>query len=60
MFMMGTAMFLDSLLGFVAAATLIPYFMLKARFEERQLRMRFTGYLAYRATVHRWLIPFVL
>jgi 2-amino-4-hydroxy-6-hydroxymethyldihydropteridine diphosphokinase len=59
LFMMGTALFLDSLLGFVAAATLIPYFMLKARFEERQLRIRFAGYLAYRETVHRWLIPFV-
>lgn len=60
LFMMGTALVLDSLVGFAVAAALIPYFLLKARYEERQLRMRFSSYLTYTQTVHRRLIPFVV
>lgn len=60
LFMMGTALVLDSVGGFFVAFLLIPYFMLKAAYEERHLRMRYPGYLAYKQTVHRWLIPFVV
>lgn len=60
LFMMGTALVLDSLVGLAVAAALIPYFFLKASYEEHQLRMRFSGYLRYKQTVHRWLIPFVV
>lgn len=60
LFMMGTSLVLDSLVGFAVAALLIPYFLLKASYEERHLRMRFSGYLLYKQTVHRWLIPFVV
>ena len=60
LFMMGSGLFLDSLLGFLLAALLVPYFLLKARYEERQLRMHYPGYRAYRETVGRWLIPFVI
>lgn len=60
LFLMGTALVLDSLAGFLVAATLIPYFIFKARYEERQLRLKFAGYLLYKQTVHRWLIPFVI
>lgn len=60
LFMMGTALVLDSLVGFAVAATLIPYFLLKASYEERHLRMHFSGYRAYKETVPRWLIPFVI
>lgn len=60
MFMLGTALVVDSLLGFAVAALLVPFFMTKARYEEKQLRIRYPGYLAYRQTVPRWLIPFVV
>jgi protein-S-isoprenylcysteine O-methyltransferase Ste14 len=58
--LVGTALFLDSLSGSVIAALLIPYFWMKSSYEERQLRMRFAGYKAYRDVVHRRLIPFVV
>lgn len=60
LFLMGTALFLDSILGFLTSAALVPYFMFKARYEERQLRLRYAGYLLYKQTVHRWLIPFLI
>jgi protein-S-isoprenylcysteine O-methyltransferase Ste14 len=58
--LMGTALFLDSLWGLAAAATLIPYFWVKSSFEEGQLRMRHAGYRTYMRVVHRRLIPFVI
>lgn len=58
--LLGTSLFLDSVAGSVSAALLIPYFWMKSSFEERQLRMRFPGYRAYRQVVHRRLIPFVI
>ncbi len=60
LFFMGAALVLDSLLGFLAAAALIPFFLFKARYEERQLRMQYAGYHEYRRTVRRRLIPFVV
>jgi 2-amino-4-hydroxy-6-hydroxymethyldihydropteridine diphosphokinase len=60
LFMLGTALVVDSLLGFAVAASLVPFFVVKARYEEKQLRMRYPGYLAYRQMVPRWLIPFVV
>jgi 2-amino-4-hydroxy-6-hydroxymethyldihydropteridine diphosphokinase len=60
LFFMGTALVLDSLLAFLFAAALIPYFLFKARYEERQLRMQYAGYLEYKRTVRRWLIPLVV
>jgi 2-amino-4-hydroxy-6-hydroxymethyldihydropteridine diphosphokinase len=58
--MMGTALVLDSTPGLLIAALLVPYFLFKASFEERQLRMRFADYKRYRDVVHRRLIPFVI
>lgn len=60
MFMLGTALFLDSAVGFFAALLLLPFFLVKARFEERRLRMHHAGYRAYMADVTRRLIPFVV
>ncbi|MGH3649957.1 MAG: 2-amino-4-hydroxy-6-hydroxymethyldihydropteridine diphosphokinase [Acidimicrobiia bacterium] len=60
LFMMGSGLFLDSLFGFILATLLVPYFLIKARYEERQLRMRYAGYRSYREAVHRWLIPFLI
>lgn len=60
LFMMGTALLLDSVSGFFVALLLIPFFLSKAAYEERHLRMRYPGYLAYKQMVPRWLIPFVV
>lgn len=60
LFFMGSALAFGSLLGLLVAATLVPYFLLKARYEERQLRIRYAGYRAYMQAVRRRLIPFVV
>jgi 2-amino-4-hydroxy-6-hydroxymethyldihydropteridine diphosphokinase len=60
LFSMGTALLLDSLLGLLIAATLIPFFLFKARYEERQLRLKYADYWLYRQTVRRSLIPFLI
>jgi 2-amino-4-hydroxy-6-hydroxymethyldihydropteridine diphosphokinase len=60
MFMVGTALVVDSVVGLAVSALLVPFFIFKAHYEEKQLRMRYPGYLAYRQTVPRWLIPFVV
>lgn len=60
LFMLGTALFVESLLGLAAAVLLVPFFIVKARYEEMHLRIRYPGYLAYRQTVPRLLIPFVV
>lgn len=58
--LMGTAMFLDSMVGTVVSALLIPYFWMKSSYEERQLRIHFAGYRDYQQEVRRRLIPFVI
>lgn len=60
LFMLGTALVVESALGLAGAVLLVAFFMVKARYEEKHLRMRYPGYLAYRQTVPRWLIPFVV
>ena len=56
---LGTALFLNSVYGVVAALALVVLFWIKAGFEERQLRMRFAGYSRYRDVVQRRFVPFV-
>ena len=60
MFLMGTALVVDSFVGLAVSGLLLPFFLVKARYEENQLRMRYPGYLAYRQTVPRWFIPYVV
>jgi len=60
LFMVGAALVFDSLLALVLAAGLILFFVLKSGYEERQLRLRFSDYRAYRESVPRRFIPFVL
>ena len=60
LFLIGTALTLGSGVGLAVSATLVPYFLFKARYEERQLRMRFAGYLDYTRRVRKRLIPFVV
>lgn len=58
--MIGTALTFASPTGLIIAALLPPFFLLKASFEEKQLRLRYAGYFAYRKSVTKWLIPFVV
>jgi len=58
--LLGTALFLDSVYGTIAAGVAFLFFWAKSVYEERQLRMRFGGYKRYRQVVHRRLIPFVI
>jgi 2-amino-4-hydroxy-6-hydroxymethyldihydropteridine diphosphokinase len=58
--LLGTALFLDSVYGVVAAGVAFVFFWAKSMYEERHLRMRFNGYKRYREIVHRRLIPFVI
>lgn len=57
---LGTSLFLDSFYGVIAVVVLAVFFWLKTGYEERQLRMRFADYQAYRQVVHRRLIPFLV
>ena len=58
--MLGTSVFLNSLAGLVGALILIPYFWFKSRYEEKRLRLAFTGYGRYAESVPNRLIPFLL
>ncbi len=60
MLMTGAALFLDSLPGFAVSVLLLPYFLLKSGYEERQLRIRFPSYRHYRERVRHRLIPFLI
>jgi protein-S-isoprenylcysteine O-methyltransferase Ste14 len=60
LFLTGTAMVLDSLLGLLVTALLVPLLLVKSSFEERQLRMRHADYKAYMDRVPRRLIPFLI
>lgn len=58
--LVGTSLFLDSILGVGASGLVLGFFWVKTTYEERQLRMHFAGYQAYRQVVHRRLIPFLI
>lgn len=58
--LLGTALFLDSIWGVVAALVVGTFLWFKSSYEERRLRMEFAGYRAYRAVVPHRLIPFLL
>lgn len=60
MFILGTALIVDSVLGTVLALGLGGFFYLKSEYEERRLLLRYPGYHAYRQRVPRRLIPFVI
>lgn len=60
MFLLGTALIVDSVLGSLLAIGLGGFFYLKSEYEERRLLLRYPGYHAYRERVPRRLIPFVI
>jgi protein-S-isoprenylcysteine O-methyltransferase Ste14 len=59
-FLVGTSLVLDSMFGLLVTALLVALLLVKSSFEERQMRMRHAGYLAYKQRVPRRLIPFLL
>lgn len=56
---LGAAVFSGSWSAAMAALALGPYLWLKTAFEERQLRLRFSGYRSYRKRVRWRLVPYV-
>lgn len=59
LFLLGTALILDSVLGAVFSLGLLPFFFAKSTYEEKQLRIRYPEYRSYQQRVSRRLIPFV-
>ena len=57
--LLGTALVVDSVLGVLLSVGLGVFFWMKASYEERQLRIAYPGYSAYRERVTRRLIPFL-
>lgn len=60
LFILGTAMIVDSLIGSLLAIGLGGFFYVKSDYEERRLLLRFPQYHAYRERVPRRLIPFLM
>lgn len=60
LFILGTALILDSLLGAMLSIGLGGFFYAKSVYEERRLLLRYPAYHAYRERVPRRLIPFLI
>ena len=60
LFMVGLAVLSTDRLAMALSLALVPYFWLKSSYEERQLRIRYPAYRAYRTKVRHRLIPFIL
>ena len=60
LFILGTSMILDSLVGVILSLALGGFFYTKSMYEERQLRIKYPEYRSYRQRVSRRLIPFVI
>ncbi len=56
----GLAFLMGSLWGLLGVVVLIAFFWIKSSYEERQLRMRHSGYRAYRQKVPHRFIPFLI
>ena len=59
LFVLGTAVVAASLSGVLLSVGLGVLFWVKSEYEERQLRIAYPGYAAYRERVTRRLIPFL-
>ncbi len=60
LFLGGTALFLDSILGLALVVGLAGFFTVKSRYEERRLRVRYAEYRAYQRRVRQRLIPYLM
>ena len=59
LFLAGTSLFLDSLLGLGLTLGLGAFFVMKSIYEERRLRVAHPGYQAYQSRVRHRLVPFL-
>ncbi len=59
LWLLGTSLFLDSVVGTVLSLGLLGFFYLKSQYEERRLRIAYPEYSSYRRRVNRRLIPFL-
>ena len=59
LFLLGTSLILDSIVGVVLSLGLFVFFFYKSSYEERMLRIRYQGYRSYRNVVGRRFVPFV-
>lgn len=57
--LVGVALVLDSVTGVIVSLGLFVFFYFKSRYEERQLRIAYPGYGAYRRRVTRRFVPFL-
>ncbi len=58
--MLGASLFLASTLGVILGTVLVAFILAKSGYEERQLRIAYPGYTAYRKRVRRRFLPMVL
>ncbi|MDX1469243.1 MAG: 2-amino-4-hydroxy-6-hydroxymethyldihydropteridine diphosphokinase [Acidimicrobiia bacterium] len=59
LWLLGTSLFLDSLVGSLLSLGLVVFFYAKSEYEERRLRIAYPEYRAYRQKVKHRMIPFV-
>ena len=59
LFLMGTALILDSVIGLVLTLVLAGFFAVKSSYEERLLRARHASYRSYSRRVRQRFIPFL-
>lgn len=59
MFFLGVSLFLASVSGMVLSAGLFLLFHIKSTYEERLLRLSYSGYRHYRSAVPRKFVPFL-
>lgn len=60
LFLIGASLFVDSVVGLAMSVGLTLFFLFKSVYEERRLRVRYSGYQAYRARVRKRLVPYLL
>lgn len=58
-FILGTALILDSTVAALMSLVLFPFFYFKSEYEEGRLRMKYSAYSAYRDRVPRRFIPYL-
>lgn len=59
LWLLGTALFLDSVIGSLLSLGLLGFFYFKSDYEERRLRIAYPEYRTYRQRVRRRMIPFL-
>ena len=59
LWLLGTSLFLDSVVGSVLSLGMVGFFYAKSRYEERRLRIAYPEYRSYQRRVRHRMIPFI-